>query len=93
MGEVGGQEDLDQLARDIEATNAEENEREGKKKNRKRRRRQKTKEKETMLKEDLRWLENALKRMENSLLGSKLTDLEDLRWLENTLKRMEEALD
>ena len=92
MGEVGGQEDLDQLARDIEATNAEENEREGKKKNRKRRRRQKTKEKETMLKEDLRWLENALKRMENSLLGSKLTDLEDLRWLENTLKRMENSL-
>ena len=75
-GEVGGEEDLDRLAREIEATNAEETT--GKKKKRRRRRRQEIRERRAMLMEDLSWLENALKRMENSLLGSKPATLGDL---------------
>ena len=74
---MGVEEDLDQLARQIEATNAEEKETRGKKK-RRRRRRQEMRERRTMLKEDLCWLENALKRMENSLLGTKHATLADL---------------
>ena len=75
---MSGEEDLDQLARQIEATNAEEKETRGRKKKRRRRRRQEIRERRTMLKEDLCWLENAMKRMEISLLGSKHATMADL---------------
>ena len=77
-GEVDGEEDLEQLARQIEATNAEEKETRGRKKRRRRRRQQEMRERRRMLKEDLCWLESAMKRMENSLLGSKHATLADL---------------
>jgi len=79
-GEIGGEEDLDELAKEIEATKAADEEKETtvKNKKRRRRRRKEIRERKTKLKEDLSWLENALKRMEKSLLGSKHAELGDL---------------
>ena len=75
----GGEEDLDELAREIEATNAdEEKETTVKNKKRRRRRRQEIRESKTKLEEDLSWLENASKTFEKSLLRSKYATLADL---------------
>ena len=78
-GEAGGEENLDELAREIEATNAdEEKETTVKNKKRRRRRRQEIRESKTKLEEDLSWLENASKTFEKSLLRSKYATLADL---------------
>ena len=76
---AGVEEDLDQLAKEIEATHEVEREATIKRKKRRRRRRQaQGTGRETQLKEDLARLEKAAGEMEESLLGAKYTDLSDL---------------
>ena len=74
------EEDLDQLAKEIEATHEVENQATSKRRKRRKRRRRQAQGtgRETQLKEDLAWLEKALGEMEKSLLGAKYTDLSDL---------------
>ena len=79
-GRAGVLEDLDQLAKEIEATHEVENQATSKRRKRRKRRRRQAQGtgRETQLKEDLAWLEKALGEMEKSLLGAKYTDLSDI---------------